>query len=53
MKTNFDIDAYLRAAEKTYYESVDGFSNFDDMDYCDEFIKEPIFNRKRILLICR
>jgi len=53
MKTNFDIDAYLRSAEENFYsEAYDGFSNFDDMDGygVDE---EPVFNRKRILLLCR
>jgi hypothetical protein len=45
MKTNFDIDAYLRAAEGN-------FSNFDD-EGCYGWVEEPVFNRKRILLLCR
>lgn len=50
MKTNFDIDTYLRAAEE----------NFSVYDVCDdgcygytEIEEEPVFNRKRILLLCR
>lgn len=49
MKTNFDIDAYLRQAEKDY-------SCFGNDDYYMEGIEEeiePPFNRKRILLLCR
>lgn len=49
MKTNFDIDAYLRSAEGN-------FSNFGNYGY-DGFLEEepehPTFNRKRILLLCR
>ncbi len=48
MKTNFDIAAYFRLAEE-------GFSSFGDDSYCYgiEEEPEPIFNRKRILLLCR
>lgn len=47
MKTNFDIDAYLRKSEESYSACDDGAYGWVEEP------ELPVFNRKRILLLFR
>lgn len=51
MKTQFDIDTYLRSAEGNF--SNFGDYSYDGIDGFEEEPEQPTFNRKRILLLCR
>jgi len=55
MKTNFNIDDYLRKSEHIFSNAKGDFSNFENYgaDGWVEEEDEPKFNRKRILLLCR